>query len=341
MAALIPWTAVSTLPASRSWPVVFATSPAYYSQHYLFVIGGWDGSANTRTVYSASVNSTTGALGSWRTNTTNWSGALNYGAGGILYSSPYGWNTLVTVGGGQHNNVSTGGAQPMWASIDLSTGNIANVGTTPNASLSRLGMGFAQYDSSRFFATGGYIWSGSTRQHVTATLLYDMVNGATNLVGSGTALPEGRYGHGMFIRGGNLYVIGGWTASGNTDLSIIYAPINGSSPYLGAWSTLGNIPNYCVGRTCVMSDLPNQRRAIWYAYGTTLYRGNFADPANSAVSSITWNSYSNGFPFGFYDDSNLVLVANRFLFAVNGSTVYMADLNKIPNAPPALQLSGF
>jgi hypothetical protein len=208
------WTAGTNLPSNAGWSNLIVT------KNRVYLIGGYNGSAYTSTVYTAPINSD-GTLGAWSTGTAF---PLAIGVSQAIITK----NRVYLLGGyGLSGHLNT-----IYSAVINSDGTIGtweNNGTLPvNISGHQIFV-----TKNRVYILGGYNNTGYLNSVYTATLNADGTIGAWS---TGTSLPVQVCYFKHAIIKNRVYIFGGET-TGGTVLSTIYtAPINPDGT-LGTWST--------------------------------------------------------------------------------------------------------
>lgn len=219
-----------------SWSTSSPNSPNSRSEHvmlaynsYLYIIGGYDGSAANywNLVHYARINSggsgsadsyasTTALPQATRRHTTVAHNGFIYVIGGEGSSTPYSTVYYAAIG--------PDGTLGSWtATSSLPLNKAAHVSVLYNGYIYAIG-GLSD--------PGGY----------TTNVYYTEINsdGTLDTWSSTTSLPGGRYGASGAVYDGYVYFGGGWTGSVNSNV-LYYAAIN-SDGTLGSWNTTTNLP---------------------------------------------------------------------------------------------------
>jgi len=207
-----------------------ATHSAVAYNGYIYVTGGWDGGQTTTDVRYASLNSSTGAVGSWSVGT---SFTVSRGGHVSLVYNGY----LYLVGG--WNSATSSVLNDVWyAPINTSTGALGTWQQTTGFSTGREFHSAVAYNGYMYVMGGdktaqSTACSGGITAQYCSDVQYAPIssNGAVGTWNSTTSLPYQISGQTSVAYNGYLYRIGGdWT----TDVQ--YAPIN-SNGTIGAWIT--------------------------------------------------------------------------------------------------------
>lgn len=187
-----------------------------------------NGLPTSNTVDFATLDPSTGAIGTWSTTTSfttarRFHNMLAYNGYMYIIAGDTGVvGTPAATGAIEYAKINTDGTLGTWAN--------ANTGT---AFHSIYGASSAIYNG-RLYVTGGNNAAGTLYTDV----LYATIN-SNGTLGTWTTAPTGfttaRYGHSTIIYNGFLYVIGGFSAASAALGDIQFTPINAGTGALGTW----------------------------------------------------------------------------------------------------------
>ncbi len=202
---------------------------------YMYILGGNDGSSNLTSVQSATINASTGALGTWGANTALGTARREHSA--VVY------NGYVYVLGG---NTGSAANTVSYASINTSTGVIGTWTATTAFTTARLDHASVVYGG-YIYVIGGTKGTSSTacRDSGSAAICNDVqyaaLDPSTGAVGTWTTttyFSTARDSLTAAAQNGYMYIMGGNTGSQTNDFQ--YAPIN-SDGSTGTWSTTSTL----------------------------------------------------------------------------------------------------
>lgn len=213
----IPWTTGTSFSNIRSAHMTVAYNG------YLYVIGGSNAPTYYNDVQFATLDPSTGAVGSWST-TSSFIGARDEFTGIAYQGYMYllgGWNGSVNLSSVEYASINADGTLGKWGTTTAMATATANMVAT---------------------AYNGYIYysGGGDGIGPVAGVTYARLNsdGSIGSWVSTTAMPTARYSHGFFAYNGYLYVYGGVNGGVNRN-DVTYAAIYADGS-IGAWFTATN-----------------------------------------------------------------------------------------------------
>ena len=334
----ITWTADTAIPASQRMAV------AYAHNGFIYLLSGYNATpAAQRTIYWASLNSSTGAIASWNstTNIGNYPGqtqglqtargqATGAAVGGYFYvmggctgataNNTYDACTgfINTVEGYVVNNGGTGQTSAFSSDTALSAATADHATVAYNGFLYQVG-GCTGY-------TSGVCTSGQNSSVVRAATI-DPSGSLSSWTTTGmTALPAGRSLIQAAAYNNYLYILGGRDDSTAAVSTVTYAPIS-STGTIGAWSN-ADLPAGAA-RNAFGAAISNgyiyvaggdngsgtKKSDVYYSLINT--DGSLAEPTAGCGSGNPWCLNANSFTTA---RSNLSLVAyNGRLYVIGGN----------------------
>lgn len=285
-------------PSAMNLPVALERPTAVVNNGYIYVLGGYNGTADTAAVYYAPLESG-GGVGTWVTNTALPAAldtATTVVANGYIYE--IGGETGSTGGGGNGTAQST----TYYASINNGgpggTGSwVTNANSLPGG----------PYSSISVVAYGGYLYmqNGSNNGIYYASI---SSNGSISSWTEGSSLSAGIFGAEMTAYNGYIYIAGG-QLSGVFQNKVYYASVNG--PTIGSWNTSSYTFN-------------NPRTEFGFvAYGGHLYimGGAISGSVTNEVDYASINA--DGSINSWVEDTSSPLLYDEYSGAVTGYDGYI------------------
>ena len=281
------------------------TSVAYNG--YLYVLGGWNGSAYLSDVQYAPINGN-GTIGSWTAT-----GSFTTARG---YHTSVSYNRYLYVLGGYDGSTYFNNVQ--YAPINAN-GNIDSWNATTSFTTTRYGHTSVVYNGYLYMIGG---WSGSL---YLSDVQYATING-DGTIGSWTATTSfttARYFHTSVVYNGYLYVLGGYNGAYLNDVQ--YAPINGDGT-IGSW-------------TATTSFTTPRRSHASVAYNGYLYV--IGGWNGAAINNIQYAPINSNGTVGTWTSTTTMPVAlfaivsasyNGYLYIIGGNTG-TAYSNEVRYAP--------
>jgi N-acetylneuraminic acid mutarotase len=279
------WVAGTSLAATRRSPAVAAYNG------YIYVMGGFGGSGQgsyQTNIYYATLNTSTGAIGTWTNDTTTVfstgrMGAAGFAYNGYLYIAGGKTGTSTYVNDIQYSSIMSAAAPGSWSTATATF-------TTTRAYLS------AVVSGGRMYVAGGMNGSGSLGDiqmspiDVSGNITTAWTSVVTDLNGGGGL---GRNQFGLVVWNNNMYVVGGNSPSMT---SVRYAPVN-SDGTLGTFTDATPLPTGVTGHGTVAYN------GYLYAIGgvdnvpTYHANGQYASLNNGGPGTTgTWSSVANSLP---------------------------------------------
>lgn len=308
------WQTGTTL-SGTSCPAVIGSSAVAYGG-YIYEIGGTTtgvGSGAVANICSASLNASTGAMGSWVPQTTN---PLPQS---LAYSSVVEANGYVYVIGGTNSSDQY--------TVYYAPLNNGTVGSWTNSSNNLSGAYPSGIEQAAATIAGNviYIIGGDSNGTLKSSVYYASINPLTGAVGawtSTTSLGTATDGLSAVVSNGYVYEMGGSTnstsCSGNNQTTVDYAVIN-SGGGIGSWTSTTALPDGRYGATSL----------AWAGYvyniGGTTTGGTCS--AASVVNQDGVISTSGGisswpntasYPYEGWDDATAVY--NGYIYILGGTT---------------------
>ncbi len=295
--------------------------------NYIYVMGGLHSLSPSvvNTVYYASVNPSTGAVGSW--NTSAHPLLQNLTAGTTVVNNGY-----IYYMGGTTNTSNTGAVNNVYyAQINPSTGDI---GSWANSSST---LPQAVWRASSFIYNGYvYVMGGqNTAGTFISNVYFAQLNSSTGAVGawntsSSASLPQaqGIYAASAATYNGYAYVIGGYNATNGYLNTVYYGQINPTTGVISSWTTSTNVLPQIFGMT---SSIAYDN--YLYTFGGYVYNGGNTALANVYVSSLNPSTgavgaWGNGVSLPQVDGFNSGVLANGYAYVLGGYNV-SSDLNNV------------
>lgn len=274
---------------------------------YLYVVGGQG--ANTGVEY-ASLNPSTGAMGTWTSTTSLPSAtfaAVTAVMNGYLYvAGGYGGSTLSTV---RYAKLNANGTVGSWST------------TTALPQVRTTGSGFAY--NGYLYVGGGYVDENNT---LYSSVIYAKQNSDGTLGSWITTSSMSQAGPGlaMTVVGGYAYAFGGaaTTTYANGSTRAEYAQINANGS-LGTWRTNSNM---------TLTQARTNLGSFSYANGTDSYvyvlggrdqaTGGYRNTVHSAkiASAGAATSWTSGTSVGTARAGMCTVIYNNYIYAIGGST---------------------
>ena len=254
--------------STTSLPVTLADHSSVAYQNTIYVMGGYTNASQiaTDSVYYAIIGSD-GQLGGWII-TTPLPKKL-YGATAAVDAN--GW---IYVTGG-YNNIDGVLGTTYYAKPD------SLVGTIDGWAESAFTFPKRDYHASVITGTYIYVIGGWNGRSVLDTVLYAPINpdhgGITDVWREAQVLPTPLAGHSAVVHGNNVYVSGGWNASG-ASAKVYSGTINLNTGHIGTWTPLTStlpislhlhsavVPN---GKICVIGGYKRINPSTIEIYSTT------------------------------------------------------------------------
>lgn len=281
---------------------------------YLYVIGGWNGSAYFNDVQFAAI-SAGGTVGSWTVTTsfpTARTSHTSIAYNGYLY-------VIGGVGSAYLNDVqyapinSDGTVGPWTTTTSFLTERASHTSVVYNGYLYVIGgVGASAYNDVQYAAINA--------------------NGTVGSWAATTSLPTTRYGHTSVVYNGYLYVIGG-IGAGNPG-SVQYAAINANGT-VGSWTATTKLPTARYGNAAVVSN------GYLYVIGGDPNGGSpgdalsdvLATPINANGAFGSWFRTTN---FSSGRRNHTSAVYNGYVYVLGGSgSSYMNDVQFATLQTPA------
>jgi len=336
------WTATTSFTNARS----YHTSVVYNG--YVYIIGGYTGSANLNDTQYATLNAN-GTIGAWAATTSFTTG--RYGHTSVAYNGYVyvmgGYNGTAFLNDTQYATLNANGTIGAWstaASFTTSryfhasvvyngyvyiiggytgTANLADVQYASIAGLSATTGTWATtsaFTTTRFanasVAYNGYMYvmGGYNGTTYLADTQYAAINanGSLGAWATTTSFTTGRYGHTSVVHNGYVYVMGGY--NGTTYLADVqYAPINANGT-LGVWTATTGFTGIRYLHTAAVYN--------GYAYVIGGYNGvALADtqyaPINANGTLGAWTA-STSFPTARYGHSSVAY--SGYVYVMGGYT---------------------
>ena len=220
------WVTGTAMPSGLFFGVSVAT------KNRVYMIGGWNGTSLTNTIYTAVINAD-GSLGTW-TTTTPFPISF-YGAETIVVK-----NKVYILGGSSDYGLVTGRLNSIYVATINSDGTLGNWSLS-NLTLPTLLSTFqAVITKDKLYILGGT--NGTTALN---SVYYSTINSDGSLGNwvSSTSLPTILMGFRSIITKNRIYLIGGWNGQPYVDYNTnIYTATINSDGIIGGWSIHGAIP---------------------------------------------------------------------------------------------------
>ena len=292
---------------------------------YIYVMGGYNGSANSADVYYASL-SINGGLGTWNTSPNSLPQVLN-GATAVTYDGYVyvmgGYNGSSEVSTVYYASLSSTGGVGVWST---STNSLPTTNANPTS---------VTYD--------GYVYVMAGYDGSYLSTVYYAPLSSTGGVGawstSSNSIPQILSTATSVTYDGYVYVMGGY--NGTTCLSTVYyAPLS-STGGVGAWSTSTNsLPQLSKGATAVeyrgyVYVIGGQSTAS-ASYSATVYYASLSSTGGVG----TWSTSSNSLPNAIAGVSSVVYGGYVYIIGGYGSnaevsTVYYDYINSLSGVTSA------
>lgn len=203
---------------------------------YIYTLGGYTTSSSTSSgsssgvVYYASINVSTGALGSWSTGTSLASKGTPEAPGVFIYGG------YIYSVGGRYSGTGTSATGVYYAPLNTTTGNVGSWATASSLSVDLNNRGYARVGS-YLYAFGGMSGSSPRQQteyaHINA-------NGSLGSWTSGPNLPTATgFNKGTSVNG-CMYSLGGENSSGSALNAVFYACPNADGS-ITSWNSAPNL----------------------------------------------------------------------------------------------------
>jgi len=216
------WTAVTDLPVANRWHgcAVDPTNPS------LYIVGGNNGTTARVDVLRATIDPATGALGAWVAQTSLPAGRR--GAGGVWTAG-----TLYVIAGEEADGFQL--RDTVYRATTTAAG-ISGGWTTQTALMPADYVFGTAVATGRIYKTGGYLGDETVRVSAIGPA------GALGTFTPTTSLPGPRERHVAASDGAYVYVFGGESSQGGTNLDTAMRAAIGSTGSLGAWTLLPTMP---------------------------------------------------------------------------------------------------
>jgi hypothetical protein len=231
----------SANPSIGSWNTVATSYPSNIGRSatvtyggYIYNIGGYDGTTQVNTVYSAKVNAD-GSLGTWTAQGTLT--AARYGSGATVVNG-----YVYLLGGGSSTSGSTtvqyaklgpGGTLGSWQTgTSLPAASIYNQAISANGYIYTIAN-----TSSSYTANDTPVYSIKVNADGTMASSWTSVNAVPNYTLGGATSAFSRAA--VTYANGYMYVVGGYNAVTSALANVYYAPVN-SNGTLGTWVSSAN-----------------------------------------------------------------------------------------------------
>ena len=214
-----------------SLPVSLLAASVVISNNYIYVVGGQTSSSRVATVYYATINPTTGVVGSWTTSANSLPTATAWGSAAVA-------NGYLYYAGGYNGTAST--TAVYYSALNAGTGANGAFTTSPNSLP-------AGRDSGAMTVLNNYLYysGGVNGTPANSSVFYAPINPSTGAVSSAwttatNSLPAVRTFQGMVASNGVLYVVGGQDNS--TTQSTVYYAKQGTNGAPGVWGAGSSLP---------------------------------------------------------------------------------------------------
>ena len=301
-----------------------AYSAAFAYNGYMYVFGGCTTTLSTcttatnniATVYSSPINNSNGVLGTFVAQTSFTT--ARYGLTAVVY------NGYAYVMGGLNGSTFQSDVQsaPLGASGAITTWTTQTSFAIPTA---RAGFATATYGGYVYIGGGcsaGNLTTCTTRQNDIQYAKFDNAGSFSATWASTSSFTNARYGLGMTVLNGYLYIGGGY--NGTTYYNDTqYAKI-GTTGSLSAWASGASFTNAEWGGGMVAYNGYLYQAGGWN--GTTYYRdvyyGSLSNGGQNVGGAWTTNATDITGPYGATGDWNYgqMFAANGFLYMVGGYT---------------------
>jgi hypothetical protein len=297
---------ITSWSTGTSLPGVLATTQAIVTKSRVYLLGGYNGSSSSSTVYTAPINSD-GTLGSW-SNGTSLLGNLHGHQAVVTKSKVY------LLGGYNGSNyVSTVYTAPI--NSDGTLGSWSTGTSLPGA------LAFSQsiVTKSRVYLLGG------NNGNAVATVYTAPINsdGTLGSWSTGTSLPGALYSSQAIVTNSRIYLLGG--NNGNVVATVYTTPIN-SDGTLGSWTTDNSLPGALAVSQAVVTN--SRVYLLGGNDGNNSLSKVYTAPINSDGTLGSWIT-GTSLP-GALSHSQAIIIKSRvyLLSGYNGSsyvsTVYTA-----------------
>ena len=212
------WTSGTALPG------ILGTSQAIVIKNKVYLLGGYNGSAYTGTVYYASINSD-GTIGAWITGTSL--------PATVLYGSVVVTNSRIYLCGGNNGTATISTVYSAPINTDGSLGAWVTDGAMP---------GVLSHSSPVVTKNRVYVLAGSDGVVGAVTTVYTAPinsNGTLGTWATGTSIPTKVYSAQTLVTKNKVYIFGGYDGTAKTNVQI--APINADGT-LGTWTAGTSLP---------------------------------------------------------------------------------------------------
>lgn len=288
------WVSSTGLPANRG------IHASMTSNGFLYVIGGYDGSAATGTVLMAPINAN-GTIGTWSTTSSLLSPRY--------YIDAYIYNNYVFIAGGR----TTG-------SVEINSSMYAKINTDGTLGTWTAGTSFTTARSNHttvinngyMYIAGG--WNGTTYYGDVQYASLMPAVGGTQAWQSATATNLSSYGQGAAVYNNFIYNLGGFGGGGYRN-QVRYAPLNADGT-IGTWVTSANVlvkprfNGYAVAYKGYMYMTGGQEGTSLFT-NTTEYA-----PINADGTVGTWTLSPNTFTTARY--GHVSVAYNGKLYVIGG-----------------------
>ena len=263
---------LGTWVTGTSLPGALSTSQAVVTKNRVYLLGGYNNSVYTSTVYTAPIN-TDGTLGAWTTGTS-----LPVGMG---YSQAIVTNKRVYLLGGYNGSYLT----TVYTAVINADGTLGGwiAGTSLPVGMSYLS---AIVTKNRIYLLGGYNASGYTSIYTTS-ISADGQLGTWSVSGN---LPAGVMSSQAVVVKNKVYVFGGWSAAPNSN--IVYTATINSDGTLGNWTTGTSLPAGLHNSQVIVTKnrvyLLGGARGLWTDAVSNVYSAAISEGSND------YSTYYNG-----------------------------------------------
>lgn len=314
--------------ASHALPSVREKFTAGASNGYLYAANGTSSGSNFFSDINFAPIQTSGDVGTWATSTQTLTNG-RYGNGSAFYNG-----YMYVLGGAITGNVISGSTEY----LPIGNGGTGGVGTW--SALTTVDNG--RYDHGTV-AYNGYLyviggWNGSTYFKTNNTTEYAMeyaaINadgtiGAWQLASTTSNMTTGRYGFGIAVYNGYIYIAGGYDGT-NDRCDTQYIPINANGSITAAWSNGSTLPAGANGSLdCWFGTTLSAYNGYLYAAGgvSTTYRSTvYYAQLNANGSMGAWTSTGASLASGRYNTG--AVAYNGYLYVAGGTddSSYFSDL---------------
>lgn len=310
-------TSGNSLPANRSLSV----NTTYNG--FVYVIGGWTGSAGSTTVYYAPLNAN-GSVGTWVTNGTSLPVALR-ASFGLAYNG-----YMYVMGGLNNSNARLSTIYYAPINVDGSLGSWTTNSTALPQTL----------QESMTIARDGYLYIfGGYSGSVLTTVRYAPINvdGSIGSWTTDTALPAARSATTAVLQNDKVYLVGGLDSGVASMTSVVYADFDADHS-MGMWTTGTSLPDARNTAGVVASD-----GYIYVTGGAKLGSVQNTVYSTKVKSDGTLGSWTSSANLISPATSGHASVAhNNFVYVIGGENVFASILSQVAYAtltPPIRTVS--